>query len=66
MALLLTKRTPRARQCGLAGVLIAYASLLRGNGLPLIVPILAAMLIRRAGWRAVTAGTSAFAIPVLA
>lgn len=66
VALLLTKRTPRAWQCGLAGLLIAYASLLRGNGLPLIVPVLAAMLIRRAGWRAVTAGTAAFAIPVLA
>jgi len=65
VALLLTKRTPRVWQCVLAGLLIAYAALLRGNGLPLIVPVLAAMLIRRVGWRAVSAGTAASAIPVL-
>jgi hypothetical protein len=66
VALLLTKRTPRPWRCLLAGLLIAYAAVLRGNGLALIVPVLAAMGVRRVGWRALTAGFAAFAIPVLA
>ncbi len=64
--ILLSKRTPRMWQGVLAGLLIAYASLLRGNGLPLIVPVLAYLLIRRVGWRSFAAATAAFAIPVLA
>ena len=65
VALLLTKRSPRAWQCVLAGLLIAYASVLRGNGLPFVVVVLAFMLIRRVGWRAFTAGAAACVIPVL-
>ena len=51
-ALLLTRRTPRLWQCGLAGLLVAYVSVLRGNGLPLAVIFAVFILIRRAGWRA--------------
>jgi hypothetical protein len=65
VALLLTRRSPRVWQCVLAGLLIAYASLLRGNGLPFVVVILAFMLIRRVGWKAFTAGAAACVIPVL-
>ena len=66
VALLLTRRTPRLWQCVLAGLLLSYSAVVRGNGLPLIVPVLAFMLIRRVGWRAFTAGAAAFVLPVLA
>ncbi len=65
-ALLLSKRRPRLWQCALAGLLIAWATVIRGNGLPLILPVLAFLLIRRVGWRAFTAGLAAFVIPVVA
>lgn len=66
VALLLTKRSPGVWQCMLAGLLIAYGSVLRGNGLPFIVVALVFMLIRRVGWRAFTAGAAAAVLPVLA
>jgi hypothetical protein len=65
VALLITKRTPRLWQCAVAGLLMAYVTVLRGNGLPLAVVVGAYLLIRRVGWRAVTAGVAAFALPVL-
>jgi hypothetical protein len=66
VALLLTKHTPKRWQCVLAGLLLAYVTVLRGNGLPLAVVAAAFLLIRRAGWRAITAGVASFALPVLA
>jgi len=65
-ALLLTRRSPRLWQCALAGLFVAYASVLRGNGLPLAVIFAVFILIRRVGWQAVTAAVAAFAIPFLA
>jgi hypothetical protein len=65
VALLLTKRTPRIWQCVAAGLLLAYASVLRGNGIPLVVIVAAFLLIRRVGWKAFTAGSIAFVIPLL-
>jgi hypothetical protein len=65
VALLLTKRTPRPWQCVAAGLLLAYASVLRGNGLPIVFVALAFMLIRRVGWRGVTAAAVAAAIPLI-
>jgi hypothetical protein len=65
VALLLTKRTPRWWQCALAGLFVAYVSVLRGNGLPLAVIFAVFILIRRVGWRAVTAAAAAFAVPLL-
>jgi hypothetical protein len=65
VALLLTKRTPRLWQCALAGLFVAYVSVLRGNGLPLAVIFAAFILIRRVGWRAFTAAAVAFAAPLL-
>jgi hypothetical protein len=65
VAVLLTKRTPRLWQCGIAGLLLAYASVLRGNGLPLVFVALAFMLVRRVGWRALAAAAAAAAIPLI-
>jgi hypothetical protein len=64
-ALLLTRRTPRAWQCIVAALLLAYASVLRGNGIPLVIIVAAFLLIRRVGWRAFTAAAFVFVIPVL-
>jgi hypothetical protein len=38
---------------------------IRGNGAPVIVVILAFLLIRRVGWRVLTACVTAFAVPLL-
>ena len=65
-ALLLSKRAPRLWQCALAGLLLSWATVIRGNGLPLILPVLAFFLIRKVGWKAFTAGLAAFAVPLLA
>jgi hypothetical protein len=65
VAVLLSRHRPAVWQCVVAGLAISYAALLRGNGTPLIIPIIAYMLVRRVGWRAVTAGVAAFALPVL-
>ena len=65
VALLLTKRTPRLWQVTLAGLLLAYVTVLRANGIPLAVVAAIYLLIRRVGWRRLAAGAAAFAIPVL-
>jgi hypothetical protein len=63
-ALLLSRRTPRPWQCALAALLLAYATVLRGNGLPLIAIVAVFMLIRRVGWKSLAAACVAFAVPV--
>jgi hypothetical protein len=65
VALLLTKRTPRAWQCVGAGLLLAYASVLRGNGIPLAVVVAAFLLVRKVGWKALVAASVAFVVPLL-
>jgi hypothetical protein len=66
VALLLTKRTPATWSCVASGLLLAWVSVLRGNGAPVMLAMLAFMLIRRVGWRACCAGVAAFAIPLAA
>ncbi len=66
IGILLTRRAPAWWQAVAAGLLVAWASLVRGNGPALIVPIVAYLLIRRVGWRALTAAVASFAIPVVA
>jgi hypothetical protein len=66
VALLLTKRTPATWQCVASGLLLAWVSVLRGNGAPVMLALLAFMMIRRVGWRACCAGVAAFAIPLAA
>jgi hypothetical protein len=65
VAVLLTKRTPLPWQCAAAGLLLAAASLLRGNGILLAIVVAAFLLIRRVGWRALAAAVAAFVLPVL-
>jgi hypothetical protein len=65
VALLLTRRTPRWWQCGAAGLLLAYACVLRGNGLPLAVVAAVFLLIRKVGWKSLAAAAAAFAVPLL-
>jgi hypothetical protein len=65
VALLITKRTPALWQCALAGLLLAYITVLRGNGLPVAVVAAAYLLVRRVGWRAACAAAVAFGVPVL-
>jgi hypothetical protein len=65
VALLLTRAVPRLWQCASAGLLLAYASVLRGNGIPLVIIVAAFLLVRRVGWRAFAAGSLAFVLPVL-
>ncbi len=65
VAVLLTRRTPRPWQCAVAGLLLAYASVLRGNGLPIVFIALAFMLVRRVGWRALAVAAAAAALPLI-
>jgi len=65
VAALLTRPTPRPWQCVAAGLLLAYASVLRGNGLPIAIVALAFMLVRRVGWRALAGAAAATAIPLI-
>jgi hypothetical protein len=66
VVLLLVKGKPTAGRCALAGLALAGASITRGNGAAEMVAVLAILLIQRAGWRAITSATVAFAVPVLA
>jgi hypothetical protein len=65
VALLLTRRPPRVWACAGAGLLLAYASILRGNGIPLVLVVAAFLLLRKVGWRALVAASAAFVIPLL-
>lgn len=50
----------------LAGLLVACGALVRSVGLPMLLVVVFCMLVRRAGWRAVTAAVASAAIPVVA
>jgi hypothetical protein len=65
VALLITRQTPKVWQCVVAGLLLAYACVLRGNGILLVVIVAAFLLARRVGWRALTASLAALAFPLL-
>jgi hypothetical protein len=65
-SLLLTRHKPRLWQCVAVGLLLAYASVLRGDGLPLIPVFAVFLLIRRVGWKPLVAAAVAVAIPVAA
>ena len=66
VAVLLVRPRPTVWQAAVLGVLVAWASVIRGNGAPVFVIILAFLLLMRAGWRAVAACVTAFAVPLLA
>jgi len=65
VAILVVRRKPAIWEAILVGLLVAWASVIRGNGAPVFVFVVAFLLIRRVGWRVVTACVAAFAIPVL-
>ena len=64
VALLLSQPAPRTWQCVLAGLLLAYAAVLRGNGILLVAVAAVFLLARRVGWRALLGAAAAFVIPV--
>lgn len=65
VGLVLTRRGPKPWRCALAGLLLAWAAVTRGNGAPEMAGLLAALAVRRVGWRSLTAALTAFAIPML-
>ena len=64
VAMLIVRPRPAIWQAVIIGLLVAWASIIRGNGAPVIVVILAFLLIMRAGWKAFTACLAAFAVPL--
>jgi hypothetical protein len=66
VAVLLTRRAPAPGRCAVAGALMFAVAIVRGNGAPEMVAVLAVLAIQRAGWRAVTAAAAGFALPLLA
>ena len=65
VAILIAAPKPTIWQAVIVGVLVAWASVIRGNGAPVFVVILAFLLIQRVGWRVITACVAAFAVPLL-
>jgi hypothetical protein len=65
VAILIVRPRPAIWQAVIVGVLVAWASVIRGNGAPVFVIILAFLLVMRVGWRVVTACVTAFAVPLL-
>ena len=53
-------------QCAVAGALLFGAAILRGNGAPELLALLAVLAVWRAGLRALAAATIAFTLPLLA
>jgi hypothetical protein len=65
-AVLLWQGKPSAWRAAAAGLLMAMSVLIRPTTLPLIVLMAVYLLIRRAGWRAVSAVIVAGAVPIVA
>jgi len=64
VAILIVARKPTIWQAVIVGLLVAWASIIRGNGAPVFVIIVIYLIIQRVGWRALTACLAAFAIPL--
>src|ERR1700685_976454 len=65
VAILVVARKPTIWQAVIIGLLVAWAAVIRGNGAPVIVIILAFLLLQRVGWKVFTACLAAFAVPLL-
>jgi hypothetical protein len=65
VAILILVPRPAIWQVAVVGVLVSWASVIRGNGAPVFLVILVFLLVRRVGWRVITACVIAFAIPLL-
>ncbi len=66
VAILVVRPKPTIWQAIIVGLLVSWASVIRGNGAPVIVVILAFLLIQRVGWKVFTACLAAFAVPLAA
>jgi hypothetical protein len=65
VAILIVRPKPTIWQAVIVGLLVSWASIIRGNGAPVFVIILAFLLIQRVGWKVFTACLAAFAVPLL-
>ncbi len=65
VAILIVRPKPTIWQAVIVGLLVSWASVIRGNGAPVFVIILAFLLIQRVGWKEFTACLAAFAVPLL-
>ncbi len=64
VAILIVRPRPAIWQAVIVGLLVAWASIIRGNGAPVFVIILIYLIIQRAGWRVLTACVAACAVPL--
>jgi hypothetical protein len=64
VAILVLRPKPAIWQAVIVGLLVAWASVIRGNGAPVVLVILAFLLVMRVGWKVFTACLAAFAVPV--
>ena len=66
VAILVVRPKPAIWQAVIVGLLVSWASVIRGNGAPVFVIILAFLLVMRVGWKVFTACLAAFAVPLAA
>ena len=66
VAILIVRPKPAIWQAVIVGLLVSWASVIRGNGAPVFVIILAFLLIMRVGWKVFAACLAAFVVPLAA
>jgi hypothetical protein len=66
VAILIVRPKPTIWQAVLVGLLVSWASVIRGNGAPVFVVILAFLLVMRVGWKVFAACLAAFVVPLAA
>jgi hypothetical protein len=64
IAILVVRPKPTIWQAVIVGLLVSWASVIRGNGAPVFVIIGIYLLLQRVGWRVFTACLAAFAVPL--
>ena len=64
VAILVVRPKPTIWQAVIVGLLVSWASVIRGNGAPVIVIVLVFLLLQRVGWRVFIACLAAFAVPL--
>jgi hypothetical protein len=65
VAILIVRPKPAIWQAMIVGLLVSYASVIRGNGAPVFAVILIFMLIMRVGWKVFVACLAAFVVPLV-
>jgi hypothetical protein len=66
VAILVVWPRPAIWQAVIVGLLVSWASVIRGNGAPVFVVILAFLLVMRVGWKVLVACLAAFVVPLAA